>query len=189
MRPRPGATECWGGGAGRVLPQSPGRGRGPATPQPGPLWSPDGEQDKRLLFQATQREASCSGSPRKLPGSPGLSSDQSTPTRGRNSTLLYEADFPQMSSEIYPPARAPCWPPGPPGPPGPPPHAPALPPLEHLPLPGSAPISDRVLQSPCPRAGIPSCGHCRSTPWGCGPTAGQQGTSRCGAVTPMAGRP
>lgn len=39
------------------------------------------------------------------------------------------------------------------------------------------------------QAGVPSCGHCRSTPWGCGPTAGQRGPSRHGAATPMAGRP
>lgn len=94
-----------------------------------------------------------------------------------------------MCSETCPPAQ------GPRRPPGPPPH-PLRPCVlrSTCPLPGSAPISDGVLQSPCRggqarQAGVPSCGHCRSTPWGCGPTAGQRGPSRRGAVTPMAGRP
>lgn len=121
-------------------PRSPGRG--PCDTSAWALWSPTGEQGARplsrdeLLWQPQDTDGVPSAYPRTT----------ATLTQGRDSMLLYEADFPQMCSETCPPAQGPPPATGVPSTP-----APARLPLERLPPPGSVPISDGALQSRCPR--------------------------------------
>lgn len=159
---RPRATECWDGQEGS-FPGTLGGGLALRHLSLGHCGLLTGNRIN-MLFQATQLEASCSGSPRKLAGSPRLVLGPPR-HRLRAETPCYFTRLTFLGCAVRPALlpRAPSTP------------APALLPLEHLPRAwfrfpsptGSCGALARGAQAR--QAGIPPCGHCRSTPWAAAP--------------------